>query len=145
MRALEISHPDIHTEFMSGRFAVQQQEHHRFAMTPCDQVIEQTFNRDSKTKGGMTGITLNKAAAHRWVLSYLEQAKIASACYSLAGENLNLCTGTQPELNKPRMMKDEQAVQNVMSTIEGFTNPFCDEGDIQLWNISCGTIAPPMV
>ena len=60
MMNLDRSHPEILHSLQNGTFAVQQQTDHMFSKTACDQVIEQTCNRDSKTKGGLTGITLHK-------------------------------------------------------------------------------------
>ena len=37
-----------------------QRSENAFAQIACDQTIEQTANRDSKTKGGMTGFTTTR-------------------------------------------------------------------------------------
>ena len=142
MKALPSTHPLIYDQLMDGEFAVQRSTS-RFSMTACDQIIEQTFNRDSKTKGGMTGITLNKGAVQRWILSHPARASIASACYAMAGRNTDL--SSHHELNKSRMNTDEEAVQNVKVTVDGFNNPFSDEKDDQLLNISSGIVAPESV
>ena len=47
----------------------QRQDCHGFSSTACDQTMEQTFDRDSKTKGGINGFTLNRAAVKRWILA----------------------------------------------------------------------------
>jgi hypothetical protein len=70
---------------MSRNFAIQRQSHHGFSAVACDQTIEQTVNRDAKTKGGLIGFSLNRAAVHRWLLSQSERAAITSQCKSLAG------------------------------------------------------------
>ena len=70
---------------MSRNFAIQRQSHHGFAAVACDQTIEQTVNRDAKTKGSLIGFSLNRAAVHRWLLSQSERAAITSQCKSLAG------------------------------------------------------------
>ena len=61
---LQTTHPDIHEKFVSGEFCVQRQSSHGFAQVECDLTIEQTCNRDSKTKGGLTGFTQHKGAVH---------------------------------------------------------------------------------
>jgi hypothetical protein len=48
-------------------------------------VMEQTFNRDSKTKDGITGFSLNRSAVQRWILSQSERGSITCQCHSLAG------------------------------------------------------------
>ena len=61
----------------------------------CDQVMEQTFNRDSKTKGGITGFSLNRSAVKRWILSQSERGSITRQCHELAGlidtDRLDIC------------------------------------------------------
>lgn len=56
-----------------------------FSSTACDQIMEQTFNRDSKTKGGITGFSLNKNAVKRWILSQSQRGSITHQCRTLAG------------------------------------------------------------
>ena len=59
----------IYLQVQSGDFVAQRQQEYGFANTACDQVIEQTANRDSKTKVGLTGFSLNKDAVHRCTTS----------------------------------------------------------------------------
>ena len=47
--------------------------------------MEQTFNRDSKTKGGIVGFTLNRTAVRRWILAQPERGSITRQCYVVAG------------------------------------------------------------
>ena len=125
MGALEQTHSTIHSALMDGKFAVLRHQHYGFAISPCDQVIERTFIRD-KTNGGMTGITLNKGTTHRWVLIYPVPARVAGACYELSGQSTAIINVCHPELNTTRMVKDEKAVQDVMSTVaDSFSNLFC--------------------
>ncbi|KAL7382446.1 hypothetical protein ABVT39_022502 [Epinephelus coioides] len=88
---LPITHPSCHSELsVKGQWTVQRQSEHGFASIACDQAIEQTCNRDAKTKGGWTRITQYRAAVCRWMLSQHERAAIArqsSADGSLAKTN----------------------------------------------------------
>ena len=77
---------DIGSE-LSSSFAFQRQSKHGFSAVPCDQTIEQTINRDSKTKGGLIGFSLNRAAVHRWLLSQSERSAITNKCKDMAGAN----------------------------------------------------------
>jgi hypothetical protein len=70
---------DIVSE-LSTSFAVRRQNDHGFSAVSCDQTIEQTINRDSKTKGGLIGFLLNRAAIHRWLLAHTERAAIINKC-----------------------------------------------------------------
>lgn len=75
MISLGDTHPSINNQLQSGDFVAQRQQTYGFAYTACDQVIEQTANRDSKTKGGLTGFSLNKSRVHRWTLTQYERAQ----------------------------------------------------------------------
>ena len=55
MDSLSITHPAISDRFFSGDFVVQRQDRYVFTQIACDMAIEQTCNRDSKTKGWMKG------------------------------------------------------------------------------------------
>lgn len=50
---------------ISSNFAVQRQNNHGFSAVACDKTIEQTANRDSKTKGGLIGFSMNPGTVHR--------------------------------------------------------------------------------
>ena len=86
MNKLYETHPDIQKEFMTGNFSVQQQEKYGFSKTLCDQVIKQTFNRDSEAKGGLTGVTRNKGAVNRWILSYYSRVLILHYYKAMASQ-----------------------------------------------------------
>ena len=142
MLDLPNTHPDVHKSFLAGEFCVQRQEDHGFAQVECDITIEQTFNRDSKTKGGLTGFTQNKAAVHRWILSQPARASITNECKSMAGQNQE--ARTRRELDKSRITRDEQDVQNVVSTINSMVNPFVGD-ESSLLQLSSGVVAEPAV
>lgn len=60
MTKLTDTHPNMAEELRKkGSWTVQRQNQHPFASIACDQAIEQTLNRATKTSGGLTGITLN--------------------------------------------------------------------------------------
>ena len=72
---------------LSSNFSVQRQDNLAFSAVACDQTIEQTANRDSKTKGGLVGFSMNRASVHRWLLSQSERAAISRKCKDMAGMN----------------------------------------------------------
>ena len=47
--------------------------------------IEQSINRDTKTKGGVIGSSLRCGAVQRWIATAHDCATIAVACHILAG------------------------------------------------------------
>eukprot|EP00057_Strongylocentrotus_purpuratus_P019489 XP_011673963.1 PREDICTED: uncharacterized protein LOC105442958 [Strongylocentrotus purpuratus] len=144
MCALKETHPDIHDALRAGNFVAQRQQNHGFAQVACDQVIEQTANRDSKTKGGLTGFTLNKGAVYRWTLSQHERAAITRECQEMAGRNTS--TRQRIDLDRSRIDRDERDIQNIMDTILNMVNPFDASLEReQLYNITSGQMAPKPV
>lgn len=67
-----------------ANWTCQRQQNYAFASTACDQVMEQTYNRDSKVKGGLVGFTLNRGAVHRWIMSEADRGAITQQCISMA-------------------------------------------------------------
>ena len=78
MSQLPTTHPYIYEELMKGHFGIQRQNSHGFAQVACDMSIEQTVNRDTKTRGGVNGFSNNQGATNRWVRSHHERALISS-------------------------------------------------------------------
>ena len=72
---------------MADDFVVQRQDRYEFAQIACDMAIEQTCNCDSKTKGGMKGLTLKKGAVNRWLLSHHKRATIMKEWKFMAGKD----------------------------------------------------------
>ena len=139
MEDLPNSHPLIYADLNDGNFVVHRQAQHGFSGIACDQTIEQTFNRDSKTKGGITGITMNKSAVNRWILSHHERAAISSVCKVMAGQAGR--ERSRKDLDQAAITRDSSAVSNITNTIEIMTDPFTFEGEY-LINISSGVVAP---
>ena len=140
MATLEERHPDAYRQLCEGNFAVQRSNSIGFSQTPVDQTIEQTFNRDTKTKGGIIGFSLKKGAVERWVLTAHARATILGDLKKFLGlteENNRL---QHKECSKARLSRDEEDVRKVESTIRSWTNPF--ERNEDLINIASGTVAP---
>ena len=138
MQNLHEEHPAIRESFERGEFCVQRQDNYGFAGIPCDQTIEQTANRDSKTKGGLTGITINKGAVHRWISSHHMRAEISRECEAMAGKGVK--SRKRKDLDPTRNDKDENNIKTIMSTIESMVNPFNQEID-QIVNLTSGIVA----
>ena len=68
---------------LSDDFCVQRGKS-SFAQVAVDQVIEQTIHRDTKTKGGIVGVSQNPGAVKCCVLTAHERASLAVACRNLA-------------------------------------------------------------
>ena len=72
MKHLPESHPEAHTKMLQGEFAVQR-SCREFTQTAVDQTLEQTLYKETKSKGGIIGSSLNKEAIQRWVLTAHER------------------------------------------------------------------------
>ena len=83
MMSLEDTHPSAHEAFKAGDLVVQRSSS-AFSQVAVDQTIEQTTNRDTKSKGGIVGFSLNKGAVQRWLLTLHEWAAITQACREMA-------------------------------------------------------------
>ena len=64
MCQLKDSHPWMYTQMQEcpGSWTVQHQGETGFAGMAADQTIEVTINKDSKTSGGVEGITLTRGS-----------------------------------------------------------------------------------
>ena len=146
MNNLATTNPFVHQELMKGDFAVQRQDVHGFSRVACDMTIEQTANRDSKTRGGMKGFTTSKRASNRWIVAHHERAAITRQCEEMAGKGQKVAI--RKDLTNSRMTKDKIDVQNIISTISNMINPFDNDPEVSagdLVHLSSGVIASPEV
>ena len=70
---------------MELQWTVQRQQNHRISSIACDQTIEQTCNWDSKTKGGIVGLTQNRGAINWWILAQADRSAVTRNCQLMAG------------------------------------------------------------
>ena len=116
MTILPESHPQAFRALQQGQFAVQGSRGGTFSQVPVDQTIEQTLNRDTKTKGGIIGIGLNRGAVQRWILTAHDRAEVARQCRTIA--RIQDDSSTPKDGGVSRMRKDETDVQNVMTNLQ---------------------------
>ena len=88
MNMLESSHPKVHKEFLAGNFSVSRSGH-PFSQVSTDMALEQSINADSKSKGGIVGMSQSPAALERWFLTAHERASVATALKEMYGDNEN--------------------------------------------------------
>ncbi|KAJ8049553.1 hypothetical protein HOLleu_02339 [Holothuria leucospilota] len=138
MSDLEKTHPLIHRQLLQGDFVVRRSEG-SFAQVACDQAIEQTANRDSKTKGGMHGFTTSSGAVNRWIWSHHERGLITRECEIMAGKADN-GSHTHADLFQSRMKRDKEDVEKIINTTNNMINPFEYEQE-ELINITSGVVA----
>ena len=86
MNMLESSHPKVHKEFLAGNFSVSRSDH-PFSQVSTDMALEQSINADSKSKGGIVGMSQSPAALERWFLTAHERASVTTAFKEMYGDN----------------------------------------------------------
>ena len=143
MHQLETARPDVHRHLSVGEFCVQRTEN-PFSQIPVDQTIEQTVNRHTKTKGGIIGFSRNPGAVQQWIVNAHQRAEIARICLDMAGLSSAL-SGPHKEASMKRIQTDEKDVENVLATLTTWHNPFTDDPDEPMSNISSGVTAPEAV
>ena len=143
MQVLQHSHPSLHDKLADGEFCVQRSDSSAFGQIPVDQVIEQTFNHGTKTKGGIIGFSLRQGAVQKWIVNAHQQAEITRNCLHMAGlDNSGQDVQVQKEGKAKRLQKDEQAVQSLITTLSPWKNPFACSSDEPMSNISSGRVTP---
>ena len=138
MTALPETHRDAHDEFLKDEFCVQCSAS-AFRQIPVDQPIEQTVNRDSKTKGGIICFSQKPGAVQKWIINAHQRAEISRNCLDMAGLGENT-ERLHKDCGKNRVKKDEASVQAVLETMRTGTNPFAAEDHVNLCNISSGVV-----
>ena len=141
MLRLPIDHPDLHERFQSGCHTVSRSPtDSRFNMVSTDMALEQSMNRDSKTKGGIIGISQDYDAVEKWTLSSHVRAAVYSKFRELCKVKIN-----KMGLSMKRIEKDEAAVKKIVSKIEEeLINPFGikENEKMCLTNIVSGAVVP---
>ena len=136
------THPSAYAAFSSGEFAVQRQDRYGFSQVECDMCIEQTCNRDAKTKGGLIGFTTNHGAVLRWLLTQHRCSAITNECKAMAGKEDE--ARLRKDLDQSRIERDEKDVEAIVSTIRSMVNPFNVEGT-DLLHLTSGVVASEKV
>ena len=143
MLALEQNHPSVHQAVNSGDFVVQRSSCNGFSQVAVDQTIEQTINCDTKSKGGIIGFSLNKAAVQRWVLTSHERAAVTQVCREMSGSHgvNDREQGVVKEMGKARLSRDEEDVCKVQSTLNTWINPFAQSDSDEICHLASGATA----
>ena len=128
MKSLQMSHPEADTHLQNGEFAVQRTAYKGFSRVAVDHTIEQTVNRDTKTKGGIIGFSLKKGTVQRWILTAHEHAEIVGNMRSMvSSQELVLL---HKEDTKKRKSRDEADVRKTQSILKSWGNPFSSSDDL---------------
>lgn len=123
MTRLEIDHPYVHEQLISGGFSVQLSEHNPFSKIPVDQAIEETVNRDTQTSGGTTGFSLKSNTVSKYYLTAEYRSICIRQLRQLSGTTLK--TSYHHDFGSVRKTKDEISVKAVVELLDNdWVNPF---------------------
>ena len=134
MQLLPTHAPEVYEEFLNGNHPVM--------------ALEQTINLDSKTRGGIVGLTQNASALDRWFITSHNRAELTAATKRLCNLEDSDKIGTHKEAGSQRVKRDENDVQWLINTITNtMSNPFdlseaSKEDPVQLRNIATGLVMP---
>lgn len=144
MLRLPTEHPDLYEKFQIGCHTVSRNKKvSEFNCVSTDMALEQGMNRDSKTKGGIIGISDNADAVEKLTLS----SHIRAAIHSNFKEICCVKSYNSKSSLKKRE-QNENAVKKIISAIkEKFVNPFQikENEKTNLVNIATGSVAPPEI
>ena len=157
MDQLSKNHTAVHEEFMSGNISISRSTQ-PFAQVWTDMALEQSINLDSKTTGGITGISQRPGAQACWFLMCHERAAITTAipCCSLMCEINDIImrdmfalqdsdrVGTPREAAPRRMLRDDDDVRKLLTVITSglMTDPFSLNEILPLINIATSVRMP---
>mgnify|MGYP000055450759 FL=1 len=140
MRKLKSKHPQVYEEFSAGNFSISRSGH-PFSQVAADMALEQSINADSKSKGGIVGISQCPAALERWFLTAHVRASVTTSLKEMCGEK-DLATGHK-EATPPRVKRDEEDVRKLVGCFTSglMTNPFSLETQ-PIVNMATGVVLP---
>ena len=141
---IEHSHPGAVEQIKEGVFSVA-----RSFIPGCrsatDKTIEETFMKHSKSRGGsggagMIGILYNQDAYQCWVKTASERAKFYQATLPMAGmgHDNNKTNTKHKETRSSKIKKSEKFVQQVITSISDYGNPFGINDKERLYCLSLG-------
>jgi len=85
MLQLPTTHPTAYQQLVAGEFAVQRSRGNTYGRIPHDQTIEVTINKDTKTQGGIIGISMKPGAVFKWMVLRADRAQYTRQYEELAG------------------------------------------------------------
>ena len=127
---LDVSHPDVHRQFMDGNFVVKS-THKTFNQIGTDLALEQV-NEVGKVAGGLVGITRLDSARDKWCLTYNERGRLVdktSVMFSLAVDNVQYTPFANKDVGTSRIKRDIDDIQKLVYQLERFSvfNTHCPD------------------
>ena len=141
MQRLEVTHPEVYNEFAAGNHSISRTGQ-PFSQVSTDMAPEQSINADSKSSGGVIGISQSPSALERWFLTIHERASITSALKAMYGIQDGE-KASHKEAAPRRIKRDEEDVKKMMGCFSSglMTDPFTQDSDALL-NIATGVVLP---
>jgi hypothetical protein len=134
----------LYQEFVEGNWVVNKNPDVSFSALGADHALEQ-INRSMKVSGGLVGITLNPNARNKFFLIAPELSRLADEAKEMAGtiasDDISIHHHT---LTVSVTSREEKNIEQLLITMENFTNPFSQEGD-QLFNLVTKVVMPDQV
>ena len=141
---LPTTHPGAHQALFAGEFGAQRSMK-PFAQVAVDQTIEQSMNRHSKMRKGLTVWFSKKTISNSALAVYspYDRLQITSQCHNLAGLGNGAEAGHKDQ-NPQRIQHDEQDVQVLMNPLNDWVHPFSNDST-HLTSLSSTGVAPAEV
>ena len=95
MKSLRHVAPEVHGEFVRGNFVVKKASR-KFNQVSPDLALEKSANRDGKTSGGITGITMREESLRRHYVILAETAEIVTAVKGMSHVTTKFPSWAQP-------------------------------------------------
>ena len=106
--------------------------------------LEQSVNLDSKTKGGIIGISKKEGARQRWFLTAHERTAVTTAKKQMCGILDDNESTRHREGGRARISKDDKDMKCLVTTLESvMVNPFSsDDAATSLSNLASRVVMP---
>ena len=115
MHKLEERHPNVFQEFSAGNHSISRSQQ-PLAQVWTDIALERTINLDSKSKGGIIGISQREDAVECWFLTSHEWAAITHSLKEMCGRENYERVGTHKEAGAARMKSDQEDIDQLVSS-----------------------------
>ena len=150
MNMLETRHTEVYKEFINRNHSVSHSKQ-PFAQVWTDMALEQSINLDSKSKGGIIGMSTKEDPVDRWFLTIHDRAAMTQAFKAMCGFENSDRIGTHKDTGPSRLARDEKDVQKLLESFSSglLSDPFHlpdeihDESKpIPLSNLASGVVLP---
>ena len=127
MSALQQTAPGVFLQFEKGLFTVHKTPR-LFSAIAINQAHEQN-NGMVKGDGGAVGLTENPSALRRWMISGPEMARTVSEFKASMTTEVKVQGADHHEVQRSFQVSFFKDVKSLVTTIEGFGNPFLEESE----------------